>query len=118
LQDKSINNALQQLHRDAMNGLCSGPEQILALTEPRGAEPAYKCPSPTGAASVSDRSHALVGSKEVIAPAFKHSKQSAFAGLFIDGLLSCADRKTGWMLAQEAGLARPGRIQSLPGRSS
>ena len=38
--------------------------------------------------------------------------------MFIDGLLSGAERKTGWMLAEEAGLARPYRIQSLLGRSS
>ena len=35
-----------------------------------------------------------------------------------DGLLSGAERKTGWMLAEEAGLDRPYRIQSLLGRSA
>ena len=39
-------------------------------------------------------------------------------GAFIDGLLSGAARKTGWQLAEQAGLARPYRIQSLLGRSS
>lgn len=68
--------------------------------------------------SVSDWSHALAGFKEFIAPAFKRSEQRASAGVFIDGLLSGAERKTGWMLAEEAGLARPYRIQSLLGRSS
>ncbi|MCR9140235.1 MAG: IS701 family transposase, partial [Alphaproteobacteria bacterium] len=53
-----------------------------------------------------------------IAPAFKRSEQRASAGAFIDGLLSGVERKTGWMLAEEAGLARPYRIQSLLGRSS
>lgn len=56
--------------------------------------------------------------KDFIAPAFKRSEQSASARVFIDGLLSGAERKTGWMLAEEAGLARPYRIQSLLGRSS
>jgi hypothetical protein len=59
------------------------------------------------ACSVSDCSHALAGLKDFIAPAFKRSEQSASAGVFIDGLLSGAEHKTGWMLAEEAGLARP-----------
>lgn len=70
------------------------------------------------AGCVSDWSHALAGLKEFIAPAFKRSEQIGSAGVFIDGLLSGAERKTGWMLAEEAGLARPYRIQSLLGRSS
>jgi SRSO17 transposase len=70
------------------------------------------------AGSVSDWSHALAGLKEFIAPAFNRSEQRVSAGVFIDGLLSGAERKTGWMLAEEAGLARPYRIQSLLGRSS
>ena len=36
---------------------------------------------------------------------------------FIDGLLSDAERKTGWLLAEHAGLTRPYRMQSLLGRS-
>lgn len=36
---------------------------------------------------------------------------------FLDGLLSAAERKTGWMLAEEAGHAAPYRFQSLLGRS-
>ena len=36
----------------------------------------------------------------------------------MDGLLSGAERKTGWMLAEQAGLAKPYRVQSLLGRSS
>ena len=36
---------------------------------------------------------------------------------FLDGLLSGAERKTGWMLAEEAGYAAPYRFQSLLGRS-
>lgn len=40
------------------------------------------------------------------------------AGAFIDGLLSGAERKTGWLMAEQAGLDRPYRMQSLLGRSS
>jgi SRSO17 transposase len=39
------------------------------------------------------------------------------AGLFIDGLLSGVERKTGWLMAEAAGLERPYRMQSLLGRS-
>src|SRR4051812_44660873 len=35
---------------------------------------------------------------------------------FLDGLLSGVERKTGWLLAEQAGLERPYRIQSLLGR--
>lgn len=38
-------------------------------------------------------------------------------GAFLDGLLSGAERKTGWMLAEEAGHGSPYRVQSLIGRS-
>jgi SRSO17 transposase len=40
------------------------------------------------------------------------------AGAFIDGLLSGAGRKTGWLMAEQAELDRPYRMQSLQGRSS
>lgn len=70
------------------------------------------------AGSIADWRHALEGMKELIAPAFKRSEQRASAGAFVDGLLSGVERKTGWMLAEEAGLARPYRMQSLLGRSS
>jgi SRSO17 transposase len=56
--------------------------------------------------------------KAFVGPAFKRSEQRLSAGAFIDGVLSGAERKTGWMLAEEVGLARPYRIQSLLGRSS
>ena len=55
--------------------------------------------------------------KEYVAPALGRAETRASAGAFIDGLLSNAERKTGWMLAEEAGLDRPYRIQSLLGRS-
>ncbi len=40
------------------------------------------------------------------------------ASAFIDGLLSGVERKTGWLMAEQAGLDRPYRMQSLLGRSS
>ncbi len=69
------------------------------------------------AGGVSDWRQALGGLKQFIGPAFKRSEQRATAGAFIDGLLSGAERKTGWMLAEEAGFTGPYRIQSLLGRS-
>ena len=56
--------------------------------------------------------------KEWIAPAFGRAETRGAVGAFIDGLLSPAERKTGWMLAEQAGLERPHRIQSLLGRST
>ena len=70
------------------------------------------------AGTVVDWREALDEVKQFIAPAFKRIEQRATAGAFIDGLLSGAERKTGWMLAEEAGFERPFRIQSLLGRSS
>ena len=55
--------------------------------------------------------------KRWMAPALGRAETRASAGAFIDGLLSSAERKTGWMLAEQAGLDRPHRIQSLLGRS-
>lgn len=69
------------------------------------------------AGSVSNWRAALESMKAFIAPAFKRLEQRVSAGAFIDGLLSGVERKTGWMLAEEAGLARPYQIQSLLGRS-
>ncbi|MQW86406.1 IS701 family transposase [Sinorhizobium saheli] len=65
-----------------------------------------------------DWRHALADMKQFLAPAFKRVEQRASASTFIDGVLSRAERKTGWMLAEEAGLDRPYRLQSLLGRSS
>ena len=60
---------------------------------------------------------ALDDLKAHLAPALGRAETRASGGAFIDGLLSGAERKTGWMLAEEAGLDRPYRIQSLLGRS-
>ena len=56
--------------------------------------------------------------KEWIAPALGRAETRGAASAFIDGLLSPAERKTGWMLAEQAGMDRPYRIQSLLGRST
>lgn len=53
-----------------------------------------------------------------LAPVFRRSDVAASAGAFIDGLLSGISRKTGWQMAEQAGLNRPYRMQSLLGRSS
>lgn len=55
--------------------------------------------------------------KARLAPVFRRSEVQASASAFIDGLLSGIARKTGWQLAEKAGLDRPYRIQSLLGRS-
>jgi len=61
---------------------------------------------------------ALDGLQAQIGPALGRLETRISAGQFIKGLLSGAERKTGWMLAEEAGLERPYRMQSLLGRSS
>ncbi|MEQ1956848.1 IS701 family transposase [Mesorhizobium sp. CN2-181] len=70
------------------------------------------------AGTLVDWRETLAGAKQVFAPAFKRVEQRASAGAFIDGLLSRAERKTGWMLSEQAGHERPYRMQSLLGRSS
>jgi SRSO17 transposase len=56
--------------------------------------------------------------KARLSPVFGRAETRASASSFIDGLLSGATRKTGWQLAEQAGLARPYRMQSLLGRGS
>ena len=58
----------------------------------------------------------LAALKERISPVFGRSEVRETAGAFLDGLLSGVARKTGWLLAEQAGLERPYRIQSLLGR--
>jgi SRSO17 transposase len=55
--------------------------------------------------------------KERIGRVFVRSEARETAGSFIDGLLSGVERKTGWLMAEQAGLERPYRMQSLLGRS-
>ena len=61
---------------------------------------------------------ALKKLKNRLAPVFRRSDVAASAGAFIDGLLSGISRKTGWQMAEQAGLSRPYRMQPLLGRSS
>src|SRR5947209_12718768 len=56
--------------------------------------------------------------KSRLAPVFGRRDVGASAGAFIDGLLSGISRKTGWLMAEQAGLDRPYRMQSLLGRSA
>jgi SRSO17 transposase len=56
--------------------------------------------------------------KERLGHVFLREESRETAGAFIDGLLSGVERKTGWLMAEQAGLDRPYRIQSLLGRSS
>jgi SRSO17 transposase len=55
--------------------------------------------------------------KARLAPIFRRKELKATAGAFLDGLLSGISRKTGWQMAEQAGLDRPYRMQSLLGRS-
>ena len=68
--------------------------------------------------TLADWRSALEDLKVHLEPALGRAETRASGGAFIDGLLSGAERKTGWMLAEEAGLERPYRIQSLLGRSA
>ena len=70
------------------------------------------------AGTVVEWKDALEGLQAQIGPALGRLETRISAGHFIKGLLSGAERKTGWMLAEEAGLERPYRMQSLLGRSS
>jgi len=56
--------------------------------------------------------------KDRLSPVFRRSDVRASVSAFIDGLLSGASRKTGWQLAEQAGLEKPYRMQSLLGRGS
>jgi SRSO17 transposase len=49
---------------------------------------------------------------------FPRAQTRETAGAFLDGLLSGVERKTGWLMAEQAGLAGPYRMQSLLGRSA
>ncbi|MBV8398553.1 MAG: IS701 family transposase [Acetobacteraceae bacterium] len=60
----------------------------------------------------------LLALKSRLGPVFGRPEVRASAGAFVDGLLSGITRKTGWLMAEQAGLDRPYRMQSLLGRSS
>ena len=59
----------------------------------------------------------LGGLKDQMGSVFPRVELRRTAGLFIDGLLSGVERKTGWLMAEAAGLERPYRMQPLLGRS-
>ena len=59
----------------------------------------------------------LVALKERISPVFRRRELKETASAFLNGLVSGTDRKTGWLLAEQAGMERPYRMQSLLGRS-
>src|SRR3982750_3696451 len=59
----------------------------------------------------------LAALKGRIGPVFGRAETREIAGAFLDGLLAGGARKTGWLLAEQAGLERPYRMQSLLGRS-
>jgi SRSO17 transposase len=60
----------------------------------------------------------LAGLRSRLAGAFGRAESRGSASAFIDGALSGVARKTGWQLAEQAGLVRPYRLQSLLGRSA
>jgi SRSO17 transposase len=59
----------------------------------------------------------LAALKARVSPVFRRRELKETAGAFLDGLLSAVERKTGWLLAEQAGLQGPYRMQSLLGRS-
>ncbi len=59
----------------------------------------------------------LLAMKARIGPVFGRREIRETAGAFLDGLLSGVERKTGWLMAEQAGLDHPARMQALLGRS-
>ena len=55
--------------------------------------------------------------KARLGPVFRRRELRETCGGFLDGLLSGIERKTGWLMAEQAGLERPWRMQALLGRS-
>ena len=55
--------------------------------------------------------------KSRLGPVFGRRELRETGSAFLDGVLSGIERKTGWMMAEQAGLARPWRMQALLGRS-
>src|SRR3569623_1317923 len=54
--------------------------------------------------------------KQRIRPLFKQERVARNVGLFLEGLLSDEQRKTGWMRAEAAGDPGPWRQQAILGR--
>jgi SRSO17 transposase len=59
----------------------------------------------------------FAGFKRRFSGVFGRSEVRETAGLFLDGLVSGIERKTGWLMAERAGLERPHRMQALLGRT-
>lgn len=59
----------------------------------------------------------LAALKAWISPVFGRAELRRTASAFLDGLLSGVERKTGWLMSEQAGMERPYRMQSLLGRS-
>ena len=55
--------------------------------------------------------------KTRLGPVFGRRELRQTGGAFLDGLLSGVARKTGWMMSEHAGFARPWRMQGLLGRN-
>ncbi len=55
--------------------------------------------------------------KARLGPVFGRRQLRETGGAFLDGLLSGIERKTGWMMAEQAGLPGPWRMQALLGKS-
>lgn len=53
--------------------------------------------------------------KDRISSVFGRSDLRETASAFLNGLLSGVERKTGWLLAEQAGQERPYRMQALAG---
>lgn len=70
------------------------------------------------AVAVADWREELDRLKATLSPALGRLETRRSAGAFLDGVLSGVERKTGWMLSEQAGLSGPYRLQSLLGRSS
>lgn len=58
----------------------------------------------------------LTSLKQRLGEAIRRRELRTSVGHYLDGLLSGLERKTGWLLAERAGEARPHRIQAVLGR--
>ena len=55
--------------------------------------------------------------KARLGPVLRRRELRETGGAFLDGLLSGVERETGWLMAEQSGVERPYRIQSLLGRN-
>ena len=59
----------------------------------------------------------LAASKERLGMVLRRRELRQSISHYVDGLLSGLERKTGWLLTERAGEARPHRIQAVLGRA-